>query len=347
MSEVYKFLADEEELKWFWKFGVPPLKPYEVYFISTSARNKRLNPEEREHYQVGRSEMWHKEIIAEDDYARFIKAIRRCECNKEAYLTKAGLSYPDCVLVLYYNVVPSNAYRAMQQQMIYLMDLQKQLTDAVVGNSEGGIEACYKNIRHCHTTGQSVFARSFSDAVWVDIDMDCKPKPALEVVERVRLHLLDQLDFSKGDFMIIDTAGGDHIMFRSAALKAAGARFKGDPVKKVIDGMSDVLQASGLEPEEIVRNKNEMVALPGTLQYGDHIVRVLNKEDFTEDMKMHDMPITDSHSCFVLEVASQEKNADSYARQREIEKQRAWREYEETLAGGVDAGMDRIYHKYH
>jgi hypothetical protein len=286
---TYKFLADEEELKWFWKYGVQPLKPNEVYFMSTSARNKKLNEEEREFFQVGRSEMWHKEIVAEDSYERFVRAIRRCECNRLAYVTKSGKPYPDKVLVLYYNVVPSNAYRAMQEQMTYLLDLQKQMTDAVLKGSQGGLDACWKNVRHCHTTGQSVFARSFSDAYWVDVDMDCSPKPNAVILELVMSILLQDLGFSKGDFMAIDTAGGFHFMFKSTALREAGRRFKADPVKTAIESMRSTLVSCdpNADVKEIVRNTNEMVALPGTIQYGDHVVTVYNKSHFTEEMALH------------------------------------------------------------
>jgi hypothetical protein len=286
MSETYKFLQDEEELKWFWQYAMPPLKQHEAYFISTSARNKQLDEQEREIYQVGRSEMWHKEIIPESDYNRFIKGIRRCECNKYAYLTKANLPYPDKVLVLYINIVPTNAYRAMQEQLKYLIDIQQQLTDAVVKNSEGGIEACYKNIRHCHTTGQSVFARCFSDTYWVDIDCDCESTPL--DIGIIKEKLFNQ-GFAKGDFIIVDTAGGTHWMFTSTSLKGYGKRIKNDPIKMVVNIIESVLRWQGYDPKEVVRNKNEMIPLPGTLQYGDYLVRVINKQDFDESMKLQEI----------------------------------------------------------
>lgn len=189
MLPTYKFLKDANELKWFWAYAMRPLKPNEVYFISTSARNKRLDEAEREYFQVGRSEMWHKEIITEDDFSRFLRGIRRCEANKLAYLTKGGMPYPDKVLVLYTNIAPINAYSAMTKQIDNLINTQRELVDSVLKNSQQGIDQAYHNIRHSHTTGQSVFARSFSDSDWVDIDSDIEGwdnAAGLEAIEAVK-----------------------------------------------------------------------------------------------------------------------------------------------------------------
>jgi hypothetical protein len=287
--ETYKFLDDIEELKFWWMYGMRPLKQNEVYFISTSARNKKLNEAEREIYNVGRSEMFHKEIISENDFSRFLKAIRKCESNKLAYLTKNGLPYPDKVLVLYCNISPSDAYVAMKEQINYLINTQLQLTDSFIKNSQKGIEDNFKNIRHCHTTGQSVFARSFAESEWVDVDCDIegfKNIQGYEAIDCVDDFL--NLFVRKGNFIKIETSGGFHYLIRKSSLSEIGRSQKQDPMAFLIDNMKFRLDGN-VKINEIIRNKNEMVPTPGCLQYGNPVI-IWNKDDFKDVVPFHEYP---------------------------------------------------------
>jgi hypothetical protein len=288
---VYEFLKDIDELKWFWTYAMRPLKPNEAYFISTSARNKRLSEEEREYFQVGRSEMFHKEIIAEDDYPRFLRGIRRCETNKFAYLTRAGMPYPDNVLVLYANIAPTDAYSAMTKQIDNLIAIQRELVDSVLKNSQQGIAQSYRNIRHSHTTGQSIFARSFSDSDWADIDSDIdnyETGEGREAIQSVKAFLYDEI--GRGNFIQVRTAGGFHWLVRKSKLSNVGRKHKTDPVAAIISSMASIFGLHGIVINEIVKNRNEMIPLPGTVQYGFHVVSVANKEDFTEEHRLHEWP---------------------------------------------------------
>jgi hypothetical protein len=292
---TYEFLRDPDELKWFWTYAMRPLKPHEVYFISTSARNKRLDETEREYFKVGRSEMWHKEIIAEDDFSRFLRGIRRCEANKLAYLTKGGMPYPEKVLVLYTNIAPVDAYSAMAKQIDNLITTQRELVDSVLKNSRQGIDQAYRNIRYSHTTGQSVFARSFSDSDWADIDADIEGwdcDAGLEAIEEMKKFLYAEV--GKGNFMQVQTVGGFHWLIRKSKLSDVGRKYKADPIVTIIQAMTVACESNDKKTDiainEIIKNKNEMIPLPGTVQYGSHIVRVVNKQDFSIDMRLHDWP---------------------------------------------------------
>jgi hypothetical protein len=288
--QTYEFLKDLDELKWFWTYAMRPLKPNEVYFISTSARNKRLNEAEREYFQVGRSEMWHKEIIIDDDFSRFLRGIRRCESNKLSYLTKAGVPYPDRVLVLYANIAPTDAYSAMTKQIDSLITVQRELVDSMLKNSQQGIAQSYRNIRRSHTTGQSIFARSFAESDWVDIDSDIENYGTVEgqAIQGVKNFLYEEI--GKGNFMQIQTVGGFHWLIRKSKLSDVGRKYKKDAIGVITSFMHSVFKSGGIVVNEIIKNKNEMIPLPGTIQYGCHVVTVLNKEDFTEDKRLHEWP---------------------------------------------------------
>jgi len=295
MRDCYKFLEDVNELKWFYSYVLPPLKPHECYFMSNSARNKKLDESERELYQVGRSEMWKKEVVTDDSFERLLKGVRRLETNRYAYLTKSGLPYPDKVLVLYMNIVPTDAYRAMREQMRNLMEIQGELTDSLVKGSGQGVESAWQNIRKSHTTGQSVFARSFSEKVWIDVDMDCKGwsgnLAGWTAVDGIKQFLMKELGL--GNYVQVWTAGGWHWILRSSSLREVGRRNNRDPITVVCDEMKNIMGREGIydpEIDEVIRNKNEMIPLPGTLQYGDHLVTVVNKEDFRPEQMTHPWP---------------------------------------------------------
>jgi hypothetical protein len=61
-KEYHNFIYDEEQIRKFVS-TLSPLKKDEVYFVSMSARNKYLTDEERRTYDLGRTEMFARELI--------------------------------------------------------------------------------------------------------------------------------------------------------------------------------------------------------------------------------------------------------------------------------------------
>jgi len=267
----YRFLADEEELKWFWDYGIPPLQKNEIYFVSLSARNKQLNEKEREEYKVGRSEMFGKQQIRYDDWGQFLRHIKRFEVRKDAYLTKAEIPYPQKVLVVYWNITPIDAYKAMKDQMTYLNEVLSSLADSAIKNSQGGIDEAFYKVRKSFDTCQSLFARNFGHKEWVDFDIDS----VLDYDQKIKVWDYFRQQFGTGNTMFIETAGGLHCLLRKSCLK------KNPQI--ICNELLIILPNA----KEIVRNTNEMIPLPGTYQYGNHIVKIFNKEDFKDEHKLH------------------------------------------------------------
>jgi len=263
----YKFLADEQELRFFWEYGIPTLKPNEVYFVSLSCRNKQLNEMEREFYKAGRSEMFAKQQIRYDDWSVFLQHIKRFEVRQDAYLTKSGKPYPQKSLVIYWNLANIDAYKAMKDQMNHLAEIMGSLTDAALKNSQGGLEEGYYKVRKSFDTAQSLFARNFGHREWIDFDCDAEDITAGQY-QSVIDHL--NADFGVGNVMAIKTAGGIHFLIRKSVVKI-------NPQIVCNYILGRVPQA-----KEVVRNSNEMLPLPGTWQYENHVVTVMNKENFSE-----------------------------------------------------------------
>lgn len=89
-----QFIYDENELKKFFDLYVPDSLPNEVYFISLSARNKYLTPEEKEELGLGKTEMMERRIIREKNWNKFIRSIRKFETNERAITSKNGFCIP-------------------------------------------------------------------------------------------------------------------------------------------------------------------------------------------------------------------------------------------------------------
>jgi hypothetical protein len=273
--DTYDFLADEEELKWFWEYGIPPLKREEIYFVSLSCRNKTLTEDERKTFMCGRSEMFAKQQIRHDNWISFLQHIKRFEVRKDAYLTKANLEYPQKSLVVYWNLSPINAYKAMKDQMNYLNEVITSLTDSALKNSQGGIDEAFYKVRKSFDTCQSLFARNFGNKIWVDFDIDSD----ITNTDYRKIRDLFQTvgDGKISNTMFVRTGGGLHCLFRKEKLHQ-------NP-----DGICKELLKIIPDAKEIVRNTNEMIPLPGTWQYEDHLVKIVNKSDFTEEDKLHEI----------------------------------------------------------
>jgi len=271
--ENYRFLADEDELKFFWDYGLPPLKQNEIYFISLSARNKLLTEEERLFYQLGRSEMFGKQQIRHDNFGVLLQHIKRFECRRDAYLTKAGIPYPQKVLRVYLNLTPIDAYKAMKDQINYLTEVLTSLTDSALNNSKNGIDDSFYKVRKSFDTCQSLFARNFGTKEWIDIDIDLNEDYSEKLFCDIKTVFKEYFS-ENSDVMFIRTSGGIHCLIRKNKLKTN----PDDIYKK----LSHIVKA-----KEIVRNTNEMIPCPGTYMDEDFIVRVLNKNDFSEEDKLH------------------------------------------------------------
>lgn len=270
-NDTYKFISSEEELNFFWTYGVPPLKPNEIYFVSLSARNKVFDEEQREFFKVGRSEMFAKQQIRKDEYKEFLKHIKRFEVRKDAYLTKSDKPYPAKCLVVYWNICPVDIYKAMKDQVNYLLELQSSLTDSALKNSKAALDDNFYKVRKSFDTCQSLFARNFGTKYWIDFDIDLPDGIYVEDYDKI-YKVIEP--FGKGNFMFIQTGGGIHCLIKRELIKENPDNI----CKRILEVVPNA--------KEVVRNKNEMIPLPGTFQYGQSVI-ILNKEDFTEKDKLH------------------------------------------------------------
>ena len=271
--ETYKFMHSQEELRWWGDYGVPPLKPNEIYFLSLSCRNKSLTEEERQYYQCGRSEMFAKQQIRHDTWEDFLKHVKRFEVRRDAYLTKSGVPFPQKSLVVYWNLTPIDVVKAMRDQISHLIEIQSALTDSALKGSKAALDDSFHKARKSFDTAQSLFARNFGTKVWVDIDVDKSDMSDSDYCE-IRAFFEGEASFRVGDVMYVRTGGGIHCLIRKSALNV-NPKWIGESIQGRIGA------------KEAVVNSNQMMPLPGTFQYGDRPVYVMNKDDFSEGDKLH------------------------------------------------------------
>ena len=99
--------------------------------------------------------------------------------------------------------------------------------------------------------------------------------------------MIDYLNeaFGKGNYVIVDTAGGYHILVRASAIKADPHNFCRDMQlvyqQAMIYGEEPYVDEKGNNKFECVVNGSQIpgLPLPGTYQYGRQVT-VLNKSDF-------------------------------------------------------------------
>ena len=244
-------VADRDVLERFLNV-MPELERDEVYFLSLSARNKYLTEEEREEFDLGRTEMFSRQIAY--DREGILMAIARMEADLSVRRTRNGKEIPHKCLVVYINIHPSSTIKAYT-------DFTKQMnhhfseTFMAVAN---GKNANYEPFQRCRTHLMNHIQRSSSRKNFIDIDIDCKNENNLE---KARSHVHCGLINSHISHHIVKTQGGYHVLVDKVKMKEEHNNF---PLYKLVEKANETVGDDG----EAVFNKNAMVPLPGTYQAG-------------------------------------------------------------------------------
>lgn len=278
MTEHYKLVADENELRWFFDHVISKPNYDEAYAFCMASRHKKLTKEERE--QIGQSsddEMLDPQVVfpgrnGEWDFNRWAKGILKYEVPVMAYTTRGGFPFLPKSLVVYCTPNPSDERNVVKELKKYIAVHEQELVDSALKGSRVGVnESLYKL---CHSLVK--FKRLQFDCTgsknWVDFDMDLG-----EDGKAIRQEIHDKWyetateKFGKGNFVIVQTTGGYHTLVRKEVLKF-------NPHKVT----EDFVASYGFNKkyfDEFKYNNNCMLPIPGTYQYCYPVV-VTNKSDF-------------------------------------------------------------------
>jgi len=282
--DYYRFIADEVEMKWFYDYAVPNIFEDNVLFMSLSARNKLLTKEEREKYQLSRSEMMRKTVIRKNGFKYLLETIRSLECNKEGMLTKAGLPYPDKALRVYWNLNTTSCMKVLYEQRKLVDEHTQELIAAALKRSDVAIDSAYHKIRKIFDSTLSLYAKSCGKKMWMDFEIDLdgfySESQKDDFLELTSSRLIELL--GRGNFLVISSPSGFHFPVKRSAVKF--------PPNVIVYMIKTTAEQMKIAVSECTRNENEMVCLPSTYAYDSRgnkcIIRVLNKGDFSEKDKI-------------------------------------------------------------
>lgn len=274
MAEYYKIVSSEKELENFYKKVIDNgLGSGESYMFALSCRHKKLTDEQKKTLGVGRSEMMRTYILRSHKHGlkfdNFKEAVYSYECRKEGLLTSKGFPYPENGLVLYMYLNPCSEVDCVDDTVTYALNLKTELVNSCIKHSSTGIEETlyklskvFEHIKSCH-------AQHPARKRFIDFDLDLESS---EVTQEMYdfLHEKTVSFFGERSFLFVKTSGGIHIVVSTEKLKFN----PNDYISAIVENWS-----FDNKIKELIMNKNCMIPLPGTYQYGNPVT-VLNWADY-------------------------------------------------------------------
>lgn len=250
---MVSLIHDESLVDSFYTQFLAPLVKDQVYFVSLSARNKYLDEEERRRYDLGRTEMFSREVVR--DVHDWRRTFRRLEANAAAYRTRTGLELPQQALVVYANVNPSSMLRAYTSFCAEMNQCVADWTLSIANGKESNIIPLTRMDR----TLLNHVQRSTAEKHQIDLDLDTDNYSLVD-------ELLSYLQDVK--YLVVNTKGGYHVLINRESLNLKDSKFKKGLYQHLIPNLHSRAKEGG---GEVVVNKNGMVPVPGTFQ-GEHKV---------------------------------------------------------------------------
>lgn len=244
--------------------------------------------------QTFRVKKFHNALdLATDDgwnFENFIKHLRRFNVDRKAYLTSGGYPLPEKCLATIFYVNPCDEIKVADEVMTKLNETKTAIVKAMLNGKtvEHNLQS-FQTFSNIESNVKHARAHCKGSVYWLDFDLDCSSwfKATHGPYYKTMCRILDEM-FGKGNYAIIDTSGGYHILVRTKAIH-------GDPhffcksmntlyQKGIQDGCMPYYDDKGNDKFECIVNDSQIpgIPLPGTYQYG-RPVRVINKEDFSSE----------------------------------------------------------------
>lgn len=307
----YKFVADPSELAWFFENVLRDLSKENIrksYLMCITTRPKKLSKEERETFGISGSDgvMMREEIISPRgkdriwSFEEFIGHIYKYECPKRGMITKNGYAYPDKSLSVMIYAEPSDEVKVANALIKYANETISQTVEACertinFGNTDGIREQLDK-MAGIAKKSKSIYAQS-TEKVFIhyDFDLNDKGKEARDLIEGELKEKLAEV-FGKGNYFIIKTNGGYHILVKRTCLGIAANRILNifgskDPVNGFVEYFEDCVVEYLTQGEKRVQQQC-FVPVPGIWMYGNFIPTIINKEDFDDKKESGEVQLT-------------------------------------------------------
>ena len=305
-KDRYEVIADVDELKWFFENIVQKPLVHESYAAVFCARYKKLTDEERAEVgiskrdaefmatQTFRVRKFHNAIdLATDDgwdFSNFIKHLRRFNVDKEAYLTGGGYPLPEKCLATIFYVNPCDEIKVADEVLSKLSDTKTAIVKAMLNGKtlEDNLQS-YQAFSNIESNVKHARAHCKGSVYWLDYDLDC-PGWFKAMHGPYYQQMCNDLNtmFGKGNYVIVDTSGGYHILVRTKAIHGNPHLFC-EHMRELYElaitqGCMPYYDDKGRDKFECIVNDSQIpgIPMPGTFQYG-RLVTIVNKEDFSKE----------------------------------------------------------------
>jgi len=252
---MYELIYDEEQVLKFLSL-LKPLQNDEAYFLSMSGRNKYLTKEERQAFDLGRTEMFARKLVKRDLTGRltseqmFLRTLKSMQVSEGGYTTRSGKGMPLKCLVMYANINPVSGFKALK--------MFTEKTTALLFDTCTNPNAVTR-INHLDTLLMNCYQKSKSEKYLIDIDFDV-PNDGYGIVSGFCQELIK----NNVVFNTVRTHSGYHVLLRRDTVKF-------NYTTLVKEANADAIKVYGNDHVEVVINRNEMIPIPGTLQAGSEV----------------------------------------------------------------------------
>jgi len=301
--EMYQMIADVNELKWFFDHVINKPQVNESYTAVFVSRHKKLTKEEQERVGLTRKEAEFlavqtfrtknfKDALYQDEennwtFDRFLQRVRRFNVDKYAYTTSLGEPIPTKTLAVIFYVNPCDDIKVVREFVNQYLDVNQAISKAMLGGKTtvDNLQS-YQWFGNAESNLKHLKANQKGTRYWTDYDLDVpawwRDNP------EIYASMLTQIQkfYKKGDYVIVSTSGGYHILVKNSAIRFDPhnlCKEMAQHYKYLVEtcGKERYVDEKGNEKFECIVNDSQIpgIPLPGTYQY-DRPVTVLNKEDF-------------------------------------------------------------------
>lgn len=304
-GQMYQMIADEGELRWFFENVVQKPMIHESYAAVFCARFKKLSDEERLAVGVTKREAEFmatqtfrvkkihdlKDMVEDDgwNFKNFMRHLYRFNVDKMAYTTSGGYPIPEkCLAVIFY-VNPCDEIKVADEVTQKHDWTKTAIVKAMLnGKTLADNLQSYQNFSNIESNVKHARAHCKGSVFWLDYDLDCPRwfKDTSSIYFQDMKRQLNEL-YGAGNYVLIDTSGGYHILVRTAAIHGDPHKFC-EEMRRLYDkglaidkSLVPHVDAKGNDKFECIVNDSQIpgIPMPGTFQYG-RPVKIINKEDF-------------------------------------------------------------------
>ena len=309
VPQMYQMIADEDELRWFFDHVIMRPQVNESYSAVFVSRHKKLTDEEAKNFGITRKEGEFlatiafklrnvKDAASKDNpelwsFNQFLQRVKRFNVDKGAYTTSEGKPIPEKTLAVIFYVNPCDDMKVCKQFVDKYNDTNERITKAALsGKMTDDIYAQFQWFGKADSNIKHYKAQCKGSKYWMDFDIDVpswfrdqdgEGEGTGAYFAQFKFDL--NRTFGKGNYVIVSTSGGYHVLVKTSAIKTDPHKFcelvKRNYENGVESGYEAYVDEKGNCKFECIVNDSQIpgLPLPGTYQYG-RPVTVLNKEDF-------------------------------------------------------------------